>query len=87
MYRSPGTRGLTPSGPRTVTSTVAPPDGPGGTWATSVVAELTVNDAGADPNRTEVAPEKSDPLTVTSPPPDVGPRSGTTDSIRGDTKV
>src|SRR5664279_1318933 len=87
MYRSDTTDGLVPSGPCTTTSTVAPPAGPGGTWATSEVSEDTRNDAPADPNLTEVAPEKSDPLTTTVPPPKVGPLPGTTPLTWGETKV
>ena len=43
--------------------------------------------AATAPNRTEVAPPKSDPVTVTCPPPDVGPLSGTTAWTWGEMKV
>ena len=71
----------------TVTSTVAPPDGPGGTVASSVVGDVTVNDAGTDPNLTEVVPEKCVPNTVTCSPPAVGPLSGITAWTTGDMNV
>ncbi len=71
----------------TVTSTVAPPDGPGGTRVSRVVADVTVNDAGTDPNRTEVVPEKCAPNTVTCSPPAVGPLSGITAWTTGDMNV
>jgi hypothetical protein len=48
---------------------------------------LTVKRAVVDPNVTEVAPEKPDPDSVTDPPPDVGPRWGTTEVTRGETKM
>src|SRR5580658_9656787 len=76
-----------PSGLATLTSMVPPPAGPGGTWASIDVGEVTVKVAGTDPNWTEVAPTKSEPETVTVPPPDVGPLSGSTARTCGDTKV
>ena len=66
---------------------MAPPAGPGGTWATSEVSDFTVNDAAADPKLTEEAPEKSEPSTMTVPPPEVGPLPGTMPVICGETKV
>ena len=58
----------------TDTSASPPPVGPGGATATMDVGEVTTNlDAGADPNWTAVAPEKSDPKMVTVPPPATGP--------------
>ena len=53
-----GHRGLDPSALVTEMSTVDPPDGPAGGCATSVVSEVTVNEAGVVPNRTPVAPVK-----------------------------
>ena len=87
MNRAAALGGLAPSGLTTVTLTVEPPDGPGGTRATNEVAEATLKDAEAVPNLTAVAPEKSEPDTVTSSPPLVGPLRATIPVTCGDTKV
>ncbi len=87
MYRSPGTWRLDPPALETTTSTTDPPVGPGGTRTVSVPADVTVNEAEVEPNLTEVAPEKSNPLTSTVAPPPTGPLDGRTPVITGHTRV
>ena len=66
-----------PSGLRTTTLTTPPPDGPGGAEAINEVEESTVKEGETvPPKKTAVVPPKSDPVTVTSVPPEVGPLVG-----------
>ncbi len=79
------TTGLEPWALPTWMSTVAPAAGPDGAWATRVVPEVTVNEAGVLPKRTEVAPAKLYPVTVTVLDPTTGPLPGSTPVTTGQT--
>jgi hypothetical protein len=75
--------------PAGVTTVILPVAAAAGTVAVTVVSDSTLNEAAAPLNRTEVAPVRAEPLTVTLVPmvPDVGENEETTGGVAEPGKV